>query len=338
MTAAPSSPAGSQGGAAAAFIKGIERRALAVADLQAGDPGKATLAVSAAIRAFAVQSAELPMAQWPRQFWSHLCASPALRQPVLDGRWPPALQALAGIAPAHRLALLLRVGAGLEEAAAVDVLGVEVDAYRNALAAACPRDAAGQPDAEGWRRLADAVQAYLRDLPATRLSTLSAAAAPATQAPRTTTVVPTGWVVPERHDTAPTRRPRPRRAGRPHWQWLLLILGVLVLLAAGWRWYAQRQPALPEATVQQDGTLETGNPVLTEALDDAPPPPSPGNDMHAAADAAMLSDPQLALARDADLLAWLAAGGPMPVDESEMQPSTPPAAGEPLETAEDGNE
>jgi hypothetical protein len=39
------------------------------------------------------------------------------------------------------------------------------------------------------------------------------------------------------------------------------------------------------------------------------------------------------LARDADLYAWAAAGGPVPVDESQPQPSRPEPATAGLETA-----
>ena len=47
----------------------------------------------------------------------------------------------------------------------------------------------------------------------------------------------------------------------------------------------------------------------------------------------MLADRDYPLVADADLYAWTAAGGPLPVDESQSKPSRPEPASATLETA-----
>jgi predicted small lipoprotein YifL len=75
-------------------------------------------------------------------------------------------------------------------------------------------------------------------------------------------------------------------------------------------------------------------PVTVEAL-----PPSKVNatpdatTAQATDDAAMLADRDYPLVADADLYAWTAAGGPLPVDESQSRPSRPEPASATLETA-----
>ena len=62
-------------------------------------------------------------------------------------------------------------------------------------------------------------------------------------------------------------------------------------------------------------------PVLVEELPAGELPETPPLEGADPADAAMVSDPELALARQADFYAWFAAGGPVPPDESESQPT-----------------
>ena len=84
-----------------------------------------------------------------------------------------------------------------------------------------------------------------------------------------------------------------------------------------------------------EGMLGDNGPVQVEALpDDSPPATATASDAIAADDAAMLADPELALAQDADFLAWHAAGAPMPVDESQAQPRTTEPAATALETVD----
>lgn len=331
--AAPASSAPAAASALSAFLKGVERRALVVAGLQGGDEDAAGRAVAAAMRAFAGPAAGMPMADWPARFWSLLCGNPQLRAPSPDGYWPPALAHLQALAPAERLALLLRIGGGLDEDAASAVLGVTAEAYRHALAGACPLDAQGRPDAAAWRSLAEQVQAQVRDLPAGRVQQLehlrgsmAAEAAPARKAAPAPRV-----------EAAPRVARPPRRAGaRWRWRtWLLLCLPLLLLaVVAVWWW--RGHGALPGAAAPAaEGAISDNGPVQVEALpdDDLPATPPTGGS-HAADDAAMLADPELALAQDADFHAWYAAGGPVPVDESQAQPGRAEPAGTALETVD----
>src|SRR5690606_25179461 len=172
MTAAPAPLSPAAANALSAFLRGVERRALVVAELQAGDAALAERVVAVAMRAFAGHATNLQMADWPARFWGLLCSTPQLLAPPAGGHWPEPVAHLQVLAPAERLAMLLRIGAGMDEPAAAAVLGVEADAYRQALAGACPRDAEGYPDANGWRQLAEDVQSRIRDLSQPRLQQL----------------------------------------------------------------------------------------------------------------------------------------------------------------------
>ncbi|WP_141455159.1 hypothetical protein [Pseudoxanthomonas sp. z9] len=169
----PSPSAAPAPAALAAFLRGVERRAALFAQLQCGDAEHGDAALAAAMRAFVGQAPSQPMADWPRGFWQKMMASPALHRPPAGARWPGAMAHLAALTPEDRQALLSRLAAGLPEDEAVEVLGVDMTRYRAALAAACPTDAVGQPDAAGWRALAEAIQQQMRDLPPERLARLA---------------------------------------------------------------------------------------------------------------------------------------------------------------------
>ncbi|HYG07760.1 MAG TPA: hypothetical protein VD865_15315 [Stenotrophomonas sp.] len=327
MTARPADENAASPTALSAFLKGVERRALVLASLQCGDPDAANGALAAAFRAFQGRAGEWPLAAWPNRFWALLAATPALREPSRAPQWPPGLAALAPLAAEDRLALLLRIVVGLDEGAAADVLGVAEADYRRALARACPRDAAGHADAEGWRALAEAAQRQLRELPAPTRSYYDESNEPA--------VRPAAVAAPVRAAAAPRARSRNRRP-----RWLLPALLVLVaLLALGWwAWHRPSVTLPPEpVSLAPDGVLHVTDaaPVLVEEL------PAEELDTQAAvaagdpADAAMLADPDLALARQADFYAWFAAGGPVPADESEPRPTAPDMAAAGLETVTD---
>lgn len=334
MTAAhaPLSPAAAN--ALSAFLRGVERRALVVAELQTGDAALAERAVAVAMRAFVGHAADLQMADWPARFWGLLCSTPQLLAPPAGGHWPEPVAHLQALAPAERLAMLLRIGAGMDEPAAAAVLGVEADAYRQALAGACPRDAEGYPDANGWRQLAEDVQGRIRDLSQPRLQQLEQL--------RESVI---SGVLPAKPAPAPAltfkddrRKPAPRRRQREPWRlrtWLLLCVPLLLLAVVAVWWWRGQAPVAAGANAG-NGVSDNG-PVQVEELPDDSTPLAPGEDAHAAADAAMLADPRLALARDADFLAWYAAGGPLPVDESQPQPSRPEPAGAALETVDAEN-
>lgn len=317
-----------------AFLKGVERRADVLASLQCGDPDLAGRALAATFRAFQARAGEWPMAVWPSRFWALLAATPALSEPSRSPHWPSGLAALAPLAAEDRLALLLRIVVGLDETVAAEALGVDEAAYRQALARACPRDPAGHPDANAWRALAEAAQRELREVAPDRLARLAelrelALRPPAAASPPPASRGGTGQLR--------ERRLRPKRA-LP--RWLLPVIVLLALVAAiGW-WATHRHVVdLPAEPVSQApaGVLHVTDaaPVVVEELPAADldaPPAVPGGDP---ADAAMLADPDLALARQADFYAWFAAGGPIPPDESEPQPTAPDLAATGLETATD---
>lgn len=332
MTAAPAPVSSTAAGALSAFLRGVERRALVVAELQGGDPAVAEQALVTVMRAFAGIASDLPMAQWPQRFWSLLTHRASLREPAAGGRWPEALAHLGELAPAARMALLLRVGGGLDEAAAAQVLDLPVADYQHALALACPRDAQGHPDAAGWRALAEQVQLRVRDLPASRLQRLQQpVAAPAAQ-PDTAS-----WRTPVKTEPGKRERPaRPRSRGRRMpWRGLLIVVLTAGLLLGGAAWWKQhRQGGADPAANTPEGAVADAGPVTVEALPaDDLPSVAPSSSPFAASDAAMLADPELATARDADFYAWFAAGGPVPVDESEPQPGRAESATAVLETA-----
>jgi len=327
--------------ALAAFLKGVERRADVLAGLQCGEPDQADRALAATFRAFQARAGQWPMATWPNRFWALLAATPALREPARAPYWPEDLQALAPLAAEDRLALLLRIVVGLDEAAAAEVLGSDEAAYRHALARACPRDAAGHPDAQAWRGLAEAAQRQLRELPPGRMARLTELreGAPASAFVARAEDRPT-----DLRESAPTRAQR-RGAWtrRQRWIWIAVAVLALAVIAAGlWAW---RRPGvtLPPEPVSQApaGVLHVVDaaPVLVEALPaedlDASEQAAPNVAAGQPGDAAMLADPDLALARQADFYAWFAAGGPVPADESEPRPTSPNMAAAGLETVTD---
>ncbi|UYC12806.1 hypothetical protein [Xanthomonas sp. CFBP 8445] len=305
--------------ALAAFLRGIERRAAVLADLQSGRPERGTPALAAAMRAFRSHAAALPMADWPLRFWKLLGAVPTLRQAdAAAGAWPAPLAHLRTLQPADRLALLLRIVAGLDEPLAAQVLQLSTEDYQQALARACPRDAAGRPDAAGWRALADAAQQCLRDLPPARLQALAqlrdAAIAGSTAPPAATPAPAT--------DTAPAR-PR-RRGARSALRTRLAgaVIAVVVLALVGtafWDRLPWRRAHVATGAGGTDAGLALGDtgPVQVEVLppesDTASAPPLPADPP------APLPEPAI---YDLDFYAWYAAGAPPP----RIERSAPSAA------------
>ena len=254
-----------------------------------------------------------------------------IRLPAEGGVWEPALAHLPSLSPPARLALLLRIGGGLDEAAAAQILDLPVAEYQQALAEACPRDSHGHPDARGWRALAEHVQQRLRELPLERLQRLHQPAPATADGARP----PASWRAPAK-DTAPAPRRRPARSSaRPLWRGLLILaLTTGALLGGAYWWKHQRQTPIPEASVPE-GAVSIDNPVQIESLPaEDLPAADPATAADASGDAALLADPDLTVIRDADLYAWFAAGGPLPVDESQPQPSRPEPASAGLETTD----
>ncbi|WDM68058.1 hypothetical protein [Xanthomonas cucurbitae] len=343
MTVVPDTPA--TPAALSAFLRGVERRGLVLAQLQCGDVAAAERALAAALRAFGSQAAGRPMAGWPTRFWSLLAAAPPLRRDPMPGTWLPPFTAVGRLQTADRLALLLRIVAGLEEDAASEVQGVAVADYRQALARACPRDAAGNPDAQAWRVLAEAAQQELRDLSPSQLSRLSQLRDAALAG------MPLQPAAPAAPSPAPARQ-RPARVRRTRqWQWprvdrrqagiVLGVLALALLLAVLAWWWTHRRPALPPEPVSQApaGVLHVTDaaPVLVEELPAADLPDQPAAPALDSRDQAMLADPDLELARSADFYAWYAAGHPVPTDESGAHATAAEQPSAPLETVDDAN-
>ncbi|QEO95577.1 hypothetical protein WMO32_02760 [Xanthomonas oryzae pv. oryzicola] len=338
MTVVPDAPV--TPAALSAFLRGVERRGLVLAQLQCGDVAAAERALAAALRAFSSQAAGRPMAGWPMRFWSLLASAPPLRREPMPGTWLPPFTALGRMQTADRLALLLRIVAGLEEEAASEVQGIEAADYRQSLAGACPRDAAGNPDAQAWRALAEAAQVELRDLTPAQLTRLSQLRDSALVGMSLQTAAPAP--APQRPAAARTRPGRQwpwRQLERRHAGMALGVLALALLLAVlGW-WWTHRRPALPPEPVSQApaGVLHVTDaaPVLVEELpaaDLSDAVAKPGMDPR---DQAMLADPDLELVRSADFYAWYAAGHPVPVDESGAHASAVEQPSAPLETVDD---
>ncbi|MDR6842062.1 hypothetical protein [Pseudoxanthomonas sacheonensis] len=296
--------------ALSAFLRGVERRGALFAELQCGDREAGDSALAAAMRAFRNRAGTLPMAEWPRRFWALLVATPQLRQSAAPAQWPPGVEALAGLQSLPRQALLLRLAASLPEEEAAAVLGIAPEVHEQALASACPRDASGQPDALAWRALAEAIQSLLRELPPQRLAHLARlreAAILGTKIERPATAI---------------RSPVEAQSGRRRWPWVVLVLALCAAaLAATW-WWPQWQ-ASRGAGANLDGGVQRLQDQVEIAIEEIPEqPPAARFDSTTSLlthpDFELLLEPQdEAIARDADFLAWYAAGASAPSDAPE---------------------
>jgi hypothetical protein len=319
--------------ALSAFLRGVERRGVLLAELQCGRRETGEIALAASLRAFRQYASEQPMAQWPRGFWSLLAAAPPLRQAHPEARWPQELDWLADLSDADRMALLLRLAAGLDEDDAAAAMGLDQAGYRAALTRACPRDDEGQPDPQGWRDLAEAVQQHLRALSPERLAHLSrlretlvlgADRRAVVPEPDAAEATPAGdgppAAAPAKDAPADLRAPaKPGRPAKP-FPWVLAVVALVVLCAlaavGAWWWHGQQARLSAPATVQADGAsgaqgLADDAQVQVEALssdDDAAARFDAAQGVLTHPDFELLMDPQgQALARRAGLLAWYAA-------------------------------
>ncbi len=315
--------------ALAAFLRGSERRAWVFLWLQGGDPDAADHALAGASRTFKAEAGQLPMAEWPARFWRLLATCPL---EAGSGHWPGELEVLAGPAPADRRALLLRLAGGLDEEPAADALGIPLETYRERLAAACPRDAAGEVDVAAWHRLAQAIQHAARELPESRLERIAAL--------RQTALAGAGS--PEAPAAASPERPAPRRARRRSRWWPALLLVLLALLAGAalWWWRQPGSPLPPAADADggpavDDLRVHDPGPILVEPLPDPGPPAVPAEPMPRPLEE-LPADPVVA---DLALLAWYAAGAPESRIEREedglapVQAPTAPEGGPPPQQA-----
>lgn len=272
----PSSPA-----AVAAFLRGLDKRARLFAAVQAGDAAHGERACDAVARVFAADAGQWPLAQWPRQYWRLLLASPALRQSTAVAVDSP-LPGIARLAPERRAAVLLHLVAGLDDDAAAAALGLPLPSYQAAIRDSLPRDALDQPDVDVWRAWRAAAQRELERAPEPPPPTRPAfePAAP----------FPAPAPAPPAPSASPPRGTR--------WLWLGVLACVLVFAAAFFV-----HPAGREAVAHWFATIKR------EPL----PPASPPQARFDAADPALhpdrerLAAPQEAgFADELALYAWLA--------------------------------
>ena len=319
-----------------AFLRGAERRAFVFLWLQGGDAAMAEKALAAAIRAFPGPAANLPMAEWPDRFWRLLLALPV--EPSAPSRaWPASVAFLADLPLPVRRALLLRQVAGLDEAAAAAALGVHGDAYQQALAEACPRDASGMPDPGGWRRQAEAIQLAGRELDPPQLLRL-AQLREAALAGRMPGVAPDRQAAAAEAPPAPpsTRpgAPAPRR-GRARLV-LFAVLAILAVLAGVMTlrfWPGWAGSDLPAATdtaqAVDDLRVHDNEPVVVEELPPADVAAQPADGPLPLPEP--LPDPVIA---ELALLSWQAAGAP--ATRIEREQGEVAAAGMPASVATPG--
>lgn len=306
MRTSPQPPSPGASTAAAAFLRGIERRAAMFAQWQSGDVDAGDAALARAMAGFVELAPDAAFAEWPRRFWALLLAVPGLRAPQPLGVAGDGLPALAALAGGRRVTVLLRLVAGLPEHEAAAVLGVSRATYRLGLQRALPHLDDGSPDAEAWRALAADVQSGIRALPPDRLARLAGLRDAALR----------GQVLPPRRFplatpaiTAPERVPG-RTRSRRGWLWPALC-GVLVLTLAalGWTWRGVA------------GGIDDDEHIRVEALPDAGAPASRYDE-----DVALLTEPDFELLvapddgaawrEDPAFYAWLAAQFDLPQDQT----------------------
>ena len=111
--------------ALAAFLRGIEPRALVLARAQAGPSLEAEPLLASVREDFTARAARLPLADWPLRYWGLLLARDELACP--SGATPS--HPLYRLTHTRRLALLLRLVVGLEPSGAARVLGLSETAY-----------------------------------------------------------------------------------------------------------------------------------------------------------------------------------------------------------------
>ncbi|MGH8077007.1 MAG: hypothetical protein ACREPE_06745 [Lysobacter sp.] len=291
--------------ALAAFLRGVERRGAVLAELQCGDAAAGDAALATAMVGFRAAAAELPMADWPRAFWARLLAQPQMRHRTPLAMPLDATDNLADLGSGPRVALLLRLAAGLSEAEAAAVLGVAQPTYQLALRRALPSHADGRADPEAWQRLREQVHRRIRTLSQERLLRLIRAREAALM----------GQVV-----AMPAQGKEPDGGKRPRWLlallWTLLALCAAAFAATFW----SRGPALDRWFGGSDDMR-----VRRHTLPPAAAPASRyGRDagLIAHRDFALLTDPMAeANTRDLDFYSWLAAQQSTAADGAVLTPA-----------------
>lgn len=311
MTVAPVPPPGAPP-ALVAFLRGIGRRALLFAALQAGDGPAADAALRRALAGFAAGAADVPMGHWPTRFWKALLAE----LPKGAAGASPAPERSPGWLPppgsGARVAVLLALVAGLDEEDGAEALGVDPATWRLALRRAAPRDAGGGFDESAWRALANTLREAQRALPESRLAWWERAGDAALVARAT----PPSSDVDADGDDAPRRR----RVARG--LWAAVAACALALGATFVPWGALLQ--------ERDRDDPRSAPVEGTPLADAQAPARTYD-----AEFALRHHPELArllageddLLRDLDFGAWYAARGAAAGTPAEPAGAQPGAAG-----------
>ncbi len=150
------------------FLRGVERRAALLAELQCGDPELGDRALETAIQTFAQNCDAGDETGWPLLFWSTLLQAPALNAEAVAPFWDGDFAPLARLDFGPRAVLLLRVVAGLDDALAAEVFGVEAGEFKQALQGSLPQREDGSLDGEAWLAMNDEARYRLVNLPADR--------------------------------------------------------------------------------------------------------------------------------------------------------------------------
>lgn len=159
--------------AVAGFLRGIERRAAVLAELQCGEQAHGDRALSAAMEAFAAEAGNASQEQWPLLFWSTLLQTPALNAEPVAPYWSGDFATLARLDSGTRAVLLLRVVAALDDALAAAVFGVEPADFKQALQRGLPQRADGSLDGEAWLALNDEARFIIKHMPPERVAAIA---------------------------------------------------------------------------------------------------------------------------------------------------------------------
>lgn len=159
--------------AIAGFLRGVERRAALLSELQCGEAEQGDRALTIAIEAFAEAARDTPQDGWSHLFWTSLLQNPALNVEPLTPFWHGDFAPLARLDPGTRAVLLLRVVVGLDDTQAAAVFGVEPGEYKLALQRALPQRADGSLDGEAWLAMNDEARYVMKNLPPERVAAIA---------------------------------------------------------------------------------------------------------------------------------------------------------------------
>lgn len=165
--------AAASSGAVVSFLRGVERRAALLAELQCGDAEHGDRALASAIEAFSEAAPGAAPDEWPLLFWTTLLQSPALNAEPLAPYWHGDFASLARLDFGTRAVLLLRVVVGLDDTQAAAVFGVDPAEYKQALQRALPQRADGSLDGEAWLALNDEARFVMKQLPPERVAAIA---------------------------------------------------------------------------------------------------------------------------------------------------------------------